>query len=266
MSEWWEKSVHGRTRISRWLSYSWPFRRRFGQRAGWRLARDFSAVEYRAESGQPLSLAVPGWSDPVWIRPGTTDPWVFRQLILGGELDLDMPAPRRIIDAGANIGLATRIFLRRWPDAEIAAVEMEAGNCEVLRTNTVGHAGVSVVQAALWSSSGTVFVDPGDYGEAGYRVEAAPNALSVAAWSVVDLLDTLEWDWVDLVKLDIEGAEREVLADASRWLPRTKHLLVELHERFAPGCIAAFERALPATDWHIQSHGEYLFAQRRSGQ
>jgi hypothetical protein len=46
---------------------------------------------------------------------------------------------------------------------------------------------------------------------------------------------------IDLLKLDIEGAEREIFgASDLDWMARTNAIIIELHDRFRPGCEAAF--------------------------
>ena len=59
--------------------------------------------------------------------------------------------------------------------------------------------------------------------------------------------------------MDIEGSERGVLANSSTWIDRVDALVVELHDRKAPGCTAAFETAAPHFDqrWHC-GELEYL--------
>jgi len=48
----------------------------------------------------------------------------------------------------------------------------------------------------------------------------------------------------DLLKLDIEGAEREIFdAGDLDWMNRTHTIMIELHDRFCPGCEAAFLNA-----------------------
>lgn len=59
-------------------------------------------------------------------------------------------------------------------------------------------------------------------------------------------------DRIDLLKMDIEGSEREVLADPSAWIDRVDALIVELHDRKKPGCGAVFESVARQFDarWH----------------
>ncbi len=244
----------------RW-QYTSPFRRRFGLPQGLRMAAMMSRVEWR--SATPLhAVQVPGWDAPVWLRSGTTDSVVFRQLVLGDELGFPLPfTPQTIVDGGANIGLATRVFKERWPDAAVLAVELEEGNATMLARNCAMLSGVTIRQGAIWDRDEQVGIDRTG-GEYGFQVStsAAPN---VAAWTVDTLLREQGWDSVDLVKLDVEGAEARILRGPLTWLIRTRAVAIELHDRLIPGCTDALAAALGAVDWHIASHGEYVVAVRR---
>jgi hypothetical protein len=45
---------------------------------------------------------------------------------------------------------------------------------------------------------------------------------------------------IDILKIDIEGAEKEVFEDSSLWIDKVDSLIVELHERMKPGCNRTF--------------------------
>jgi FkbM family methyltransferase len=227
------------------------------------MARKMAAVEW--QSNEPsLPVTVPGWDSPVWLRTGTTDSWVFRQQILAGELELDfLPTQHRVIDGGANIGLASLVFAHRWPEAEIVAVELEAGNFAALRRNCADFPRIVPVHGAIWGSPGMVGVTGTEYGEVGFRVETVANVAAVPALTIDAIADLQGWDTIDLVKLDIEGAELDVLASAAGWIDRVTNVAIELHDRFQPGCQAAFDAVFVADRWQIRPHGEYLIASRR---
>ena len=48
---------------------------------------------------------------------------------------------------------------------------------------------------------------------------------------------------VDLLKIDIEGAEREVMSSSANWIDRVGVLMIELHDDIKPGCSEAFRSA-----------------------
>jgi FkbM family methyltransferase len=137
-----------------------------------------------------------------------------------------------ILDCGANVGLASLYFKRLYPDARITAYEADprlfAMLTSNLRRNRAGD--VNAVHAALWTSSGTVsFAAEGtDSG----MVAALPGTPPAEAVSVpsLRLRDVLAAGRVDLLKLDIEGAEDAVLADCEDTLHNVAALVMDLHE------------------------------------
>src|SRR5262249_4731796 len=62
----------------------------------------------------------------------------------------------RILDCGANVGLASLFFKRRYPAARITAYEADPALCAIARANLAsnGAADVEIVNAALWTSAG----------------------------------------------------------------------------------------------------------------
>ncbi|MEO5800904.1 MAG: FkbM family methyltransferase [Gemmatimonadales bacterium] len=241
-------------------------RARFGIVEGTRLASSLADAEYRRPAGELVPMHIPGWSVPVALRARSSDVEVFRQVILGRDLDFDLDnVPTRIIDGGANIGLASLIFARQWPNAQIVAIELEPANFALAQRNCAHLPNITLRNAAIWGSSGSVAVVNPDADAHSFRAEMSTEAGEIRAFRIGELLDTLEWESVDLVKLDIEGAERVVLGDADAWLPRVRHLLVELHDRFEPGCTDAFEAAVNRDEWQVLQQGEYLLASRRRG-
>ncbi|MES2304449.1 MAG: FkbM family methyltransferase [Gemmatimonadota bacterium] len=246
--------------------YGTQSRARFGVVEGTRVASSLADAEYRRPAGEVVPVRIPGWQVPVLLRARSSDIEVFRQLFIGGDLEFALAGtPARIVDGGANIGLASLIFAARWPDAQIVGVELEPANFALARRNCAHRPNIDLRNGALWGSSGSVAVVNPDADAHSFRAEMSAGATDIRAYRVGELLDTLGWDTVDLVKLDIEGAERVVLGDADAWLPRVHHLLVELHDRFEPGCTDAFEAAVKRDEWQVQRQGEYLLASRRRG-
>ena len=56
-----------------------------------------------------------------------------------------------------------------------------------------------------------------------------------------ELFDEFGIDRIDLLKLDIEGAEKEVFGSGpTAWLDRVGVIAIELHDCFKPGCSGGF--------------------------
>jgi FkbM family methyltransferase len=151
-----------------------------------------------------------------------------------------------IIDGGAHIGLASLFFARRYPGATIHAFEADPAIAALLASNTsaLGLRNVQVHAQALWTSTnGVAFATTADdSGHVTVRTPAPPAQPSPssllssprrhgAATIVpsVRLRDLLEQETVDLLKLDIEGAEFAVLRDCDGALRRVRNILIEVH-------------------------------------
>ncbi len=141
------------------------------------------------------------------------------------------PAPR-ILDCGANVGLASLFFRRIYPEARITAYEADPALFAILNTNLKanGAAGVDTRHAALWTSTGslTFQCEGSDSGMIG----SLPGAIDGTSTIVpsLRLREVIDEGPVDLLKLDIEGAEDAVLADCEPVLHRVNAIVMDLHE------------------------------------
>lgn len=146
------------------------------------------------------------------------------------------PKPR-ILDCGANVGLASLYFKKLYPAARITAYEADPEICTLLAKNLSvnGAADVEVVNAAVWTEEGSVdFLCEG--GADSGSVSELPGSLPGPTRRVaaVRLKDVLSRGPLDLLKLDVEGAEERVLADCGKALESVEALILDLHE-FDPG-------------------------------
>jgi FkbM family methyltransferase len=131
-----------------------------------------------------------------------------------------------ILDCGANVGISALEFKRQAPGARIVAFEPDPVIGRQLRANLArnGAGDVDVVESAVWTAAGTVrFVTTG--GDGGRVVDDDSSGITV---STIDLRDYLRGG-VDLLKLDIEGAEYAVVAHIEPLLDHVKNLIVECH-------------------------------------
>lgn len=143
---------------------------------------------------------------------------------------------RRIVDAGSNIGLAALLMAARFPEARILCVEPEPGNLARLYLHLHYNRlkdRCSVKPLALWSRKekrlqlDRRFRDGKDWST---RVIAGEG--NIQGITLASLMQQENWDQIDLLKIDIEGSEKQLLEDpevAGTFLPHTRFLVVEIH-------------------------------------
>lgn len=154
-----------------------------------------------------------------------------------------------IIDAGAHIGLATLYFKKQYPAAHIWAVEPQPQAFQLLETNcSMNHlTNVTLLPQALWSESNTKLTLATDAaGDWLSTTSIVPGAwtedqltkpLEVSTLSLADLVTqittALPDTHIDVLKLDVEGAESVILQAAQQHphqpLKRVNRIFCEYH-------------------------------------
>lgn len=139
-------------------------------------------------------------------------------------------ASPRILDLGANIGLSVLYFKQLYPQAIITALEADPAIYSHLVKNVHGNgfADVTLLNAAAWSCDATLaFMSDGADGGRIIRQELG-GTCSVRA---IDVVPLLLGEQIDLLKMDIEGAETDVLHACRNHLNGVKRIFVEYHEQ-----------------------------------
>jgi FkbM family methyltransferase len=205
-------------------------------------------------SQKPISAVVPprGYF-PVFLRRGTTDFDVFIDIFFEEkDYNLELPfTPQFIVDCGGNIGLAAVYFKMKYPDAQVVTIEPETNNYELLLKNIALFDGIEPIKAGVWSKTTKLIVKNytgNDYEfvteETGLEDTASPDNY-VAAVGLNDILSQRNKGTIDLLKIDIEGAERELFrTNYEFWLSRTRAIVLEIHNHFNLDCSRNLEKAL----------------------
>lgn len=230
----------------------------FGSLKNYGLVEGLS-VYLKMKNRQRDKIIVPKLRTEVHLRPHSTDRCVFKQIFL--KQDLNIPVFDRIkvetaIDLGANIGISSLYLANKFPDAKIVGVEPDAANSEMFKKNLEQYPNVDFLLGAVRGDQQKVkLVDVGK-GESGYMAMESEDGL--LALTIGEIMAKYDWDQVDFIKMDIEGSEKSVFEqNYEAWLPKTKVLMVELHEQKAPGCSKALDDALAHYNFKRSKSGEY---------
>ena len=177
------------------------------------------------------------------LRIGSSDFAVFEQIFLNEEyqsavkvlIDNETPV-KTIIDLGANIGLSSLYFKEHFPDARILCVEPDSGNYQQLERHLSEVPHTSLYRKAIWPERKTLFLNTSFRDSKEWSI-----AVSTSQEGSYDEVDTITIDelisgnnikTIDLLKIDIEGAEATVFADTDTcyFLKSTKVVVIETHE------------------------------------
>ena len=167
-----------------------------------------------------------------------------------------------IIDAGANIGLSSVFFAMHFPTALVVAVEPEEKNFDVLRMNAARF-DIECLKAAISSQNGRAKVtDPGR-GDWGYQTEPAADG-DVPSVTINSLYRRYAKDRIVpfIVKIDIEGGEKDLFALNTESIRETPLLIVELHDWLFPksGTSGPFLRSIAGLDRDFLQRSENVFS------
>jgi FkbM family methyltransferase len=196
-----------------------------------------------------------------WFRTGTSDVQCLEKVFIENEYAIPYNvSPKTIIDGGANIGASALYFANRYPEAKIYAIEPESSNFEMLRRNCAGLDNIIPIQAALWHERTELnLVDTLSEKWAFAVVPGNDPQRMVIALTMDDLLDQYGITRVDILKLDVEGAEIELFSSGDRqWLKVVDIIAIELHDRFRPGCSRSFYSALLGRQFTQEICGENI--------
>lgn len=184
-----------------------------------------AARKYRVHlGGQPHDL---------WLRTVGGDIFILHEVFGSGcyDIPIDMSKLKTIVDLGANIGLTTLYLATKAPEARFVCVEPAPHNIELLSRNIASVPRSIVIQAAVSNRSGMVLFD--DTRPAWGGSISREGRLQVEAISIDELFARYIPDGpIDLLKIDIEGAEADVLSGPMPWLDRVRCIIAELHPPF----------------------------------
>ncbi len=132
-----------------------------------------------------------------------------------------------IIDCGANIGVGCLFFKKTYPNAKIYAIEPNKDIAKYLYTNIkVNEANnVKIIESAAWIDTNGINLSQETNDSSSIYGET--NVVNVTSIRLRDLINS--FDFVDFLKIDIEGAEYEVLKDCIDVLHKVENIFLEYH-------------------------------------
>lgn len=198
---------------------------------------------------------------PLILRKNTSDWKAFKQIFIARDYDFPVNIePKFIVDGGANVGYASLFFVDKFPNAEIFAIEPEKSNFDVLKKNTAQFKQIKPIKAGLWHKKAYLKVSDIGLNMWGFVTEeSGPDDYDVRTVTIDEVLKQTKRNKIDILKLDIEGAEKELFSENyDSWLGGVNILIIELHDRMKEGCSAAFYSAIKKYNFEQCKRGENI--------
>lgn len=216
-------------------------------------------------TGELTVVYVPSLTHPIAYR--NEDFPIVKSILDENEYKLNFTSdfePKVIFDLGGHIGTAAAYFTNTYPNAKVYSVEPEKNNFKMLTYNTIFYDNVIRFNCAIWNKREKVKIVDNGYGLAGYMIE--PAEIGDTTVDIVDtitipqLMDLANCDTIDILKIDIEGSEKELfdLQTVHDWLGKVRILFIELHDRIKRGCSSAFFKAISQYNWYFAMSKENL--------
>ena len=177
-----------------------------------------------------------------------------------------------ILDLGSNIGLTVAHMKKKYPTAKIIGYEMNQENYLLAKANTKSYQNVNIINAAVWIEDGTV-----SYTNAAHfdsysllqptEINSVSQTIEVPSLKLTTIIQNHNLDYIDYLKMDIEGAEVAILESSDvSWMDRVFSMNIEMHldkDNDLNTYIAILEKK-GFIAWKDTKHWSSIFAVRKS--
>lgn len=218
---------------------------------------------YKFRYGKTKTLKIPSLAYPLKLTPNSIDNYSFYEIFIKEDYNLNYPNFKtdeiNIIDAGANIGLASVFFANKFKNSKIISIEPDSDNFEMLKKNTSHYKNINIYNAALWNEKKYLNIIDKGWGTRGFMIEENKEKKenSVQSYSVLDLMKENKMKTISILKIDIEGSEKEVFeSNFDKWIPKTKCIIVELHDRMRKGSSKSVYKSIGKFNFSEFTKGE----------
>jgi FkbM family methyltransferase len=213
-------------------------------------------------------ISIREYPHPFHFRHATTDKYIIADVLLDAQYQclMALDEVRTIVDVGANIGTASVVLLNEYPEAIVVALEPDPGNFAVLQKNLAPYGNRAIAfRCALWSCREQLAIDRGQFRDGGaWSFQVRPtnggDTAEVEGITLADVMQRYGLKTIDILKIDIEGAERYVFeSSVSASLPTIGRIAIELHDEV---CRSVFLRSVGSLNGRLSQHGEVTLWER----
>lgn len=181
-----------------------------------------------------IQIKSTGKKKEILLRTYDGDIDIFFEIFYHKIYDLPQVDPvsiRTIVDLGANVGMSVLYFLQQYPQANVLCVEPEPSNFSQLSKNLsteINNGKVTALEMAVMNEDGNVFFESAAI-KYNSKIKDGNGAANIKAICMNTLLDRFSIDHIDLLKVDVEGAEKYIFSSNTGWLKKVDNIIIELH-------------------------------------
>jgi FkbM family methyltransferase len=200
---------------------------------------------------------------------------VFKSVIIEKQYSFNFECKNNeqfvIIDAGANCGYTAIYFQDRFPSSTIYSIEPSFSNYEILNANIELNQlnNVYLINKALWYENDLLGFDSNFRDGLEHSIRTIENnnenELKIPALNLKSLIDEFNVKNIEILKIDIEGAEAEIFNNDKQLnevLKITKNLAIEIHDEFQ--CREKIEYVLKMNEFKFLNVGELTIASKNN--
>lgn len=238
-----------------------------------------TGLQQKVASGKTARVTVPGY-EHIEVRPRSSDFDVLRQVFRDQgyhiksdyyrdilqkryQAIIDSGRTPLIIDAGANIGAASRYFQKVYPASHVVALEPDAENAAIARLNCQGNSKIEVLEVALGGESGFAEIVSAD---SHWAVQTKRSDAGLPIVTINEILKQYPQHQLFIAKIDIEGFEGDVFKHNLEWINEASLVYLEPHDWMLPGkgSSRSFQNAFGERDFDMLLQGENILYVNRS--
>lgn len=206
----------------------------------------------------------------IFCRVNSSDQLVFKQVFVDKEYDCVFEIIKlynlkveNIIDCGANIGLSSIYFKLEFPNSKICLIEPFIDNYNLLIENLIPYNNVKTILGAIWHKKTNLRIERSfrDKKEWAIQVEECFENSDLKSFTINEIMSIMHFEVIDILKIDIEGAEKQLFDNeisSLDFLDVTKVLVIEIHDEY--NCRDMIYEILMKKKFRIKEFGELTVA------
>jgi FkbM family methyltransferase len=211
-----------------------------------------------------ITLKIRGDFPEIKLEGNSMDYRIYSDIYLYESYNINLKnTPKYIIDCGANVGISTRYFRKIYPESIIIAIEPDLRNFLQLQKNTIGTKIINY-RVALHHESTTLRLSDNSLSTYSKRfIDVQNGHEEVHALPLQAIFLESKWPKIDLIKIDIEGAEEALFKNNDPWIKLVNVFVIEFHDYLKCGMAQEIlTKIFSNGKYSLKNKGEYTIIER----